>query len=61
MNDLDYVISMLQTANKAAVARVVGLSSRTLRDIASGRQTQPSFETIRKLTEHFRGKKEKSE
>lgn len=59
MNDLQYVISMLQTANKAAVARVVGLSSRTLRDIASGRQQKPSYETIRKLTEHFRGKGEK--
>lgn len=55
MNDLDYVISMLQTSNKSAVARAVGLSDRTVRDVASGSQKSPSFETIRKLAEHFRG------
>lgn len=57
MNDLDYVISMLKTSNKSAVARSVGLSDRTVRDVASGAQKSPSFETIRKLAEHFRGVK----
>lgn len=57
MNDLDYVVSMLETSNKAAVAKAVGLSSRTVRDVASGKQKQPSYETIRKLLEHFRGNK----
>lgn len=54
MNDHDYVVICLQTSNKSAVAKAVGLSSRTVRDVASGVQKQPSFETIRKLAEHFR-------
>lgn len=57
MNDLDYVVSMLETSNKAAVAKAVGLSSRTVRDVASGKQKHPSYETIRKLLEHFKGNK----
>ncbi len=56
MNDLEYVVERLKTSNKAAVAKAVQLSPRTVRDIATGRQKQPSFETIRRLTEHFRGK-----
>lgn len=56
MSDLDYVVSMLEPCNKAAVAKAVGLSARTVRDIASGAQKSPSFETVRKLTEYF-GKK----
>lgn len=56
MNDLDYVIIMLKTSNKAAVAKEVGLSARTVRAVASGIQTHPSFETIRKLAEHFRNR-----
>lgn len=57
MNDLDYVIIMLKTSNKAAVAKEVGLSARTVRAVAAGIQKHPSFETIRKLAEHFRGVK----
>jgi len=56
MNDLDYVVSMLEPCNKAAVAKAVGLSARTVRDIAAGVQKHPSYETIRKLSEYF-GKK----
>lgn len=54
MNDLEYVVEKLKTSNKAAVAKAVDLSSRTVRDVASGRQKQPSYETIRRLVEHFR-------
>lgn len=56
MNDLEYVVSMLGPCNKAAVAKDVGLSPRTIRDIAKGVQKQPSYETVRKLAEYFRGK-----
>lgn len=54
MNDLEYVVKRLKTSNKSAVAEAVGLSSRTVRDIASGKVKQPQFETVRRLAEHFR-------
>lgn len=56
MTDLDYVRSQLKDANKAAVARAVKLSSRTVRDIASGKVDSPAFKTVAKLAEYFRGK-----
>lgn len=56
MSEIEYVVSMLGPCNKAAVAKAVGLSARTVRDIASGVQTHPTYETIRKLAEYFRGK-----
>lgn len=54
MNELEYVISMLEPCNKAAVAKSVGLSARTVRDVASGAQQHPTYETIRRLAEYFR-------
>jgi transcriptional regulator with XRE-family HTH domain len=56
MNELQYVVSMLQDCNKAAVANAVGLSARTVRDVAAGKQAHPSYETIRKLAEYFKEK-----
>lgn len=56
MNDLEYVLKMLESANKAKVAAAVGLSARTVCNVASGKQKSPSFETVRKLAEYFRGK-----
>lgn len=56
MNDLEYVVSMLEPCNKAAVAKATGLSARTVRDIASGVQKHPTFETVRKLSDYFREK-----
>lgn len=55
MNDLEYVVKQLKTSNKSAVAKATGLSSKTVCDVASGRQKQPQFETVRRLAEHFRG------
>lgn len=55
-NELEYVREMLVTSNKAAVAKAVGLSARTVRDVASGKQERPAYDTIRRLAEHFRGK-----
>lgn len=57
MNDLEYVIEMLKTSNKAAVAKAVGLSARTVRDIAKGNQQQPSYKTVASLVAHFKGEK----
>lgn len=57
MNDLDYVIEMLKTSNKAAVAKAVGLSARTVRDIAKGNQQHPSYKTVAALVAHFKGDK----
>lgn len=54
MTDIEFVVSMLQPCNKAAVAKAVGLSSRTVRDIASGVQISPSYKTVMKLSEYFR-------
>ena len=59
MTDLEYVKSMLETSNKAAVAKAAGLSARTVQNIASGKQSRPSYETVRKLAEYFRGKEKK--
>jgi len=56
MNDLEYVLKMLESANKAKVAAAVGLSSRTVCNIASGKQKSPSFETVRKLATYFKEK-----
>lgn len=56
MSELEYVKSMLEPCNKAAVAKAVGLSARTVRDIAKGVQAHPTYETIRRLAEYFRGK-----
>lgn len=56
MTDLEFVVSMLQPCSKAAVARAVGLSDRTVRDIASGVQVSPSYKTVHKLAEYFREK-----
>lgn len=55
-NDLQYVVAMLKEANFSAVAAKVGLSARTVRSIANGRNTSPSFNTVRVLAEYFRGK-----
>ena len=54
MNDHEFVVSMLQPCSKAAVAKAVGLSARTVREVASGVQKNPTYETIRKLAEYFR-------
>lgn len=54
MSELEYVISMLGPCNKAAVAKAVGLSARTVRDVAKGVQQHPSYETINKLAKYFR-------
>lgn len=55
MNDLEYVIEMLKTSNKAAVAKACGLSARTVRDIANGHQVHPSYKTVAALVAHFKG------
>ncbi len=56
MDDLKFVVSMLKDSNKAAVARAVGLSSRTVRDIAKGLKKKPSYNSVRRLAEYFKGK-----
>lgn len=54
MSELEYIVSMLGTSNKSAVASAVGLSARTVRDIASGKQKHPTYATVQKLAEHFK-------
>lgn len=54
MTDLEYLRRMLLTSNKSAVARAVGLSGRTVRDIASGKTESPSCATLYKLIDYFR-------
>jgi DNA-binding XRE family transcriptional regulator len=55
-DDLQYVVAMLKETNLAAVAEKVGLSYRTVWSIANESNKSPSFNTVRKLAEYFRGK-----
>lgn len=56
MSDLQYIVAQLRDCNKAAVAKSANVSARTVRDIANGRNTSPSYNTVRKLADYFRGK-----
>lgn len=55
-DDLQYVVRMLKEMNLKAVAEKVGLSYMTVYNIAKGTNTSPSFPTVKKLSEYFRGK-----
>lgn len=55
-DDLQYVVRMLQDTNLAAVAKRAELSYGTVYSIAKGKNTKPSFATVKKLAEYFRGK-----
>jgi DNA-binding phage protein len=55
-DDLQYVVRMLAETNLAAVAKKVSLSYGTVYRIARGTNTTPSFATVKKLAEYFRGK-----
>lgn len=55
-DDLQYVVAMLKETNLRAVAAKVGISYRTVWGIAKEKNTSPSFTTVRKLAEYFRGK-----
>lgn len=55
-DDLQYVVSMLKDTNLKAVAKTVGLGYRTVWGIANETNKSPSFSTVRKLAEYFRGK-----
>ncbi len=55
-DDLQYVVAMLKETNLKAVAQKVGLSYRTVWGIANESNKAPSFTTVRKLAEYFRGK-----
>lgn len=56
MDDLKYVVAMLQGCNYAAVARSTGLNRRTVWAIATGRNTTPTYHTVRLLADYFKGK-----
>lgn len=55
-DDLKYVVRMLADTNLAAVAKKVSLSYGTVYRIANGTNTTPSFSTVKKLVDYFRGK-----
>jgi DNA-binding phage protein len=55
-DDLQYVVRMLEETNLKAVAKKVGLSYMTVYRIANKTNTSPSFNTVKKLAEYFRGK-----
>lgn len=55
-DDLKYVVRMLAETNLAAVAKKVSLSYGTVYKIARGTNTAPSFATVKKLADYFRGK-----
>lgn len=55
-DDLDYVVSMLQDTNVKQVSEKTKLSYRTVWGIKNGSNNTPSFATVRKLAEYFRGK-----
>lgn len=55
-NDLDYVVAQMKDTNLQAVARATKLSYRTVWSIANGKNTAPSFTSVKKLADYFRGK-----
>ena len=55
-DDLQYVVSMLKDTNLKAVSERTGLAYRTVWGIANESNKSPSFNTVRKLAEYFRGK-----
>lgn len=55
-NDLEYVIAMLKDTNLRAVARAVDLSYKTVWGISNGKNTAPSFTSVKKLADYFRTK-----
>lgn len=55
-DDLQYVVRQLADTNLKAIARNVGLSYMTVYRIAKGTNTEPTFSTVKKLAEYFRGK-----
>lgn len=56
-DDLQYIVRMLVDCNFAVVAQKTGLSYLTVYNIAKGKNVTPSFATVKKLAEYFRGKK----
>lgn len=55
MNDLEYVVKQLQDRNIKKVAETVNLSYLTILTIANGKNTSPSFKTLKKLLDYFKG------
>lgn len=55
-NDLEYVVAQLKDTNLQAVARAAALSYRTVWSIANGKNTAPSFTTVKKLADYFKAK-----
>lgn len=55
-DDLQYVVRMLHEMNLKAVAGKVNLSYMTVYNIANGKNISPTFKTVKKLAEYFRGK-----
>lgn len=56
MDELKYVVSMLQGCNYAAVARAIDMNRKTIWAIATGKNASPSYSTVRKLAEYFKAK-----
>lgn len=55
MMTLERIQYLLQDRRAALVARVVGLRVATVIDIREGRVTNPSYETVKKLSDYFEG------
>ncbi len=56
-DDLQYVVRMLTDSNKRTIAKNVGLSYNTVCRIANGKQLSPSYSTVKKMADYFKGKK----
>lgn len=55
-DDLQYVVRQLADTNLKAISQKVGLSYMTVYRIAKGANTTPTFSTVKKLADYFRGK-----
>ena len=54
-DDFQFVVRKLQDRNFNVVAAAVGLSYMTVWLVATGRNASPSFRTVNKLAEYFKG------
>lgn len=55
MMRLEEIIYRLQDRKASLVARVTGLRVATVIDIREGRVANPSYETVRRLSDYFEG------